>query len=160
MLQPRLEGARFLDLYAGSGANGLEALSRGAGEAVLVEHSGAALTAIQANVAALGLDACVRVEGVAVRRWLESASPAAPFHIVFLDPPYDQASEYDRVLTALGDKQSALLAEGAIVVAEERRIRRQDPSARAAMTVRQYGCLREYRLLEQGDAALRFFRKQ
>jgi 16S rRNA (guanine966-N2)-methyltransferase len=70
VLQPRLPGARFLDLYAGSGANGLEALSRGAAEAVLVEQASPALAAIRKNIATLGIAANARVEGIAVGRWL------------------------------------------------------------------------------------------
>ncbi len=154
VLQPRLEEARFLDLYAGSGANGLEALSRGAREAVLVERAGPALAAIRANITALGLQERVRVEAMTVGRWLESA--AGSFNFIFLDPPYEEAAEYEQVLGALGGSRAALLAEDAVVVAEERRVRRQ--SAREAKIERQYGGLRQYRLLEQGDAALRFFR--
>ncbi len=159
VLQPRLQGARFLDLYAGSGANGLEALSRGAREAVLVERAAPALAAIRANVAALGLEKRARVEGMAVGRWLDSAAAEAPFDLVFLDPPYDEVGEYDRVLLALGGKQEARLADGGVVVAEERRVR-QSGAARTIPAGRQYGSLREYRLLEQGDAALRFFRRE
>ena len=120
-----------------------------------MERAGPALAAIRANAAALGLGARVRVEGMAVGRWLQGA--AGSFDIVFLDPPYEEATEYERVLDALGGSRAALLAEGAVVVAEERRGRRG--SAREGKTERQFGGLREYRLLEQGDAALRFFQR-
>lgn len=80
------EGARILDLYAGSGALGLEALSRGAGEAVLVEHGRDALAAIRDNVGALDVADRVRVVGMRVERALKELE--GPFAVVFLDPPY------------------------------------------------------------------------
>lgn len=83
--EPPLRGARFLDLFAGSGAAGLEALSRGAAEAMLIDQAGAALAAIDANIAALGETARCR----ALRADACRLGPApAPFDIVFLDPPY------------------------------------------------------------------------
>lgn len=166
VLQPRLVGARFLDLYAGSGANGLEALSRGAAQAVLVESAAPALATIRKNAATLGVPSRVRVEGVAVSRWLGNsarglgtATGLLPFDIVFLDPPYDESEEYARTLGLLGDASAGLVASGGIVVAEHRRLRAGKPAKGAppAQIVEQYGKLRRVRLLEQGDAALSFF---
>ncbi len=144
VLGARVEGARFLDLYAGSGANGLEALSRGAREAVLVEQAAPALAAIRANAAALGLEARVRVEAAAVRRWLLRGAGA--FEIIFLDPPYADAAAYTAVLEGV----AGLLAEGGIVVAEHRRVAALEQS---------YPGLKRTRVLEQGDAALSFFER-
>lgn len=79
-----LEGARVLDLYAGSGALGLEALSRGAAAATLVERDERALTALRANVASLGLPA--RVVAEPVEHFL--AGQPEPYELVLLDPPY------------------------------------------------------------------------
>ncbi len=81
-----LRGLRFLDLFAGSGAVGLEALSRGADEAVFVEHSGRAAASIRRNSAELGLHPA----GVVVARVATHLATATPsrFHIVFADPPY------------------------------------------------------------------------
>ena len=90
-----LEGARVLDLYAGSGALGLEALSRGAGAATLVESDERALTVLRANAASLGLAAEVVAEPV--ERFL--AGPPQPYDVVVLDPPYDL--DVDPVLVAL-----------------------------------------------------------
>ena len=146
VLGARLEGTRFLDLYAGSGAMGLEALSRGAREAVFVERDRAALQAIRENVAALALQARARVEPVAVARWLRGS--VGVFEVVFLDPPYEEQGEYAATLEVLGGTRPDLLAPGAVVVAEHRRKFALAPG---------YGRLRATRLLEQGDAALRFF---
>lgn len=172
VLQPRLAGARFLDLYAGSGANGLEALSRGASQAVFVEQAAPALAAIRNNVAALGLASKVRVEGVAVRRWLANAArglsvdtPAEEnsFNIAFLDPPYAGAEEYALVLALLGGECAGLLSVDGVVVVEHRRLRAGARQAKAASSEvelqESYGLLRRFRVLEQGDAALSFFRK-
>lgn len=165
VLQPRLEGARFLDLYAGSGANGLEALSRGARQAVLVESAVPALDVIRKNVVTLGLMERARVEGVTVSRWLRNGVrglgvPAGvlPFDVVFLDPPYEDADEYARALGLMGGEAAGLVASGGIVVAEHRKMRGGKPlKAKPAQIADQYGRLRRFRLLEQGDAALSFF---
>lgn len=85
-LRGSLQGARFLDLYAGSGAVGLEALSRGASQAVLVEHDRRAARAITGNAKALGLrSADVVVDRV--EHFLRGGKPAH-FDVVFMDPPY------------------------------------------------------------------------
>jgi 16S rRNA (guanine966-N2)-methyltransferase len=83
-----LEGAKVLDLYSGTGALGLEALSRGASSATLVENSRAALGAMRANAEALELDERVRIVTVAVERSGETLATDAPFDLVFADPPY------------------------------------------------------------------------
>jgi 16S rRNA (guanine966-N2)-methyltransferase len=165
VLQPRMEGTRFLDLYAGSGGNGLEALSRGAVEAVFVEQAGPALEALRKNVAALGVESRVRVEGLAVSRWLGNAVRAAEVRtcgLVFLDPPYEAAREYEETLGLLGGVGQALLAPGGLVAVEHRRVRaaggRQRAGAVAAYAPAEaYGGLRRTRVLEQGDAALSFY---
>ncbi len=168
VLQPRIAEARFLDLYAGSGANGLEAVSRGAKEAVLVEEAAPALAAIRANIAALGVAQQVRAEGVAVSRWLGNALRAiraggAAYELIFLDPPYAAAEEYLATLSFLGGGGRELLAPGGLVVAEHRRPRQGKGKAAAtdlqppAALADAYGALRRRRLLEQGDAALSFY---
>ena len=108
-----LDGERVLDLYAGSGALGLEALSRGAGEATLVERDRAALTALRANVEALGADASVIAGDVAA--FLDSAAGAGGhYDLVFLDPPY--RSGVGRELSL-----EPVLAPGARVIVESDR---------------------------------------
>ncbi|MBV8115786.1 MAG: 16S rRNA (guanine(966)-N(2))-methyltransferase RsmD [Silvibacterium sp.] len=149
VLAPRVEGAVFVDLYAGSGAVGIEALSRGAREAIFVEQAQPALRAIRANLAALGIRGGYALEasgvGAALRR-LASTDRVAD--IVFLDPPYEQTNEYEAALRALGGECSSLLAEGAIAVAEH---------AKKNDLEDQYGDLARYRVLKQGDAALSFY---
>jgi 16S rRNA (guanine966-N2)-methyltransferase len=112
VLGPRVAGARVLDLFAGSGALGIEALSRGAAEATFV-----AIRAVRANLAALGIEAEVRRADA--RRFLGSASAAArQYDLVLLDPPYRLAGRLGPELTAA---LPAVLAPGAAVVAESDR---------------------------------------
>ncbi|MBY8965545.1 16S rRNA (guanine(966)-N(2))-methyltransferase RsmD [Algiphilus sp. NNCM1] len=101
-LAPRIRGARVLDLCAGSGAMGLEALSRGATEAVFVDAGRAQITAIQAALELLqaGARACV-VQQDALQ-WLQGASGRKPFDIAFVDPPY-AAGLWARLLPSLAD---------------------------------------------------------
>jgi 16S rRNA (guanine966-N2)-methyltransferase len=115
-LGDRLEGARVLDLYAGTGALGIEALSRGAEEAVFVDSSSDAVTVVRDNLARTGFDNRAAVRRSDVRRFLERR-PADPegFDLVFLDPPYESGgSELDPVLELLDVKP--LLREGFTVV--------------------------------------------
>jgi 16S rRNA (guanine966-N2)-methyltransferase len=84
-----LDGARVIDLYAGTGALGLEALSRGAARAVFVESAGAALATLRANVAELGLEGRTLVLARPVERALAALEPEAPFDLAFADPPYE-----------------------------------------------------------------------
>ena len=109
-------GARVLDLYAGSGAVGLEALSRGADHALLVESDARAARTIRDNAAATGLvGADVRAEPV--ERLVAGGAPASPYDVVFLDPPYDVA---DDALRAVIDdlRDGGWLADRALVVVE------------------------------------------
>jgi 16S rRNA (guanine966-N2)-methyltransferase len=112
-----LQDARVLDLYAGSGALGIEALSRGAASAVFVDRSPHAIAAIRANLEALGIDADVR--RLEARAALRTASARADaYDLVFLDPPYRRAAELGRVLS---EALPAVLAPGARVVSESDR---------------------------------------
>lgn len=89
MLGPRIVGARVLDLYAGSGALGLEALSRGATEAVLVDVSAEAIRAIGHNVRELGFESRVLVKKMRVERFVEQAMGLGwRFAVIFCDPPW------------------------------------------------------------------------
>ena len=152
VLAPRIEGAVVLDLYAGSGAVGIEALSRGAREAIFVEQAEIALRAIRGNLAALGIRGNYALEprGVAsaLRRLAETGRRA---DLVFLDPPYAKESEYALALNLLGGECSRLLTPGALVIAEHEKRRELD---------QRYGSLIRYRVLKQGDAALSFYRAE
>ncbi|WP_026316141.1 16S rRNA (guanine(966)-N(2))-methyltransferase RsmD [Actinokineospora enzanensis] len=117
-----LDGARVLDLYAGSGALGLEALSRGAALATLVESDRAAVAVLRRNADTVGLPG-VDIRQATVDRVLATA-PAAPYDLVFADPPYALAdADLTRVLTALA---AGWLAPDATVVVE-RSTRTGDP---------------------------------
>lgn len=98
-----MHGARVLDLYAGTGALGIEALSRGAGEAVFVEPDAQALAALRANLSALDLEARGRVVPGTAKHFLESGGEGR-FQVVFLDPPFalEDAAESLRRLAAAG----------------------------------------------------------
>ena len=150
VLAPRIEGASFLDLYAGSGAVGIEALSRGAARVVFVEQAPPALTALRANLARLGICDRIRITSGGVSAFLRRVRPAASpvFDLVFLDPPWDATGEYAATLGLLGGASAVLLAPGALVIAEHRR--KQPLEER-------YGTMRRTRLLGQGDAALSFY---
>ena len=128
-----LDDARVLDLFAGSGALGLEALSRGAGSATLVEQDPAALRALRANVEALGLPGAYVVDSE-VEDFL-AVAPEPRYRVALLDPPYDV--DVVPVLTAL----HAWLADDA-VVAVERRTRGPDlawPDGYEPVRSRRYG---------------------
>lgn len=150
VLAPRIEGARFLDLYAGSGAVGIEALSRGAVSVTFAERSPAALKVLRENLARLQVTAGFHVHPGNVGAYLRRAQPvdAAKFDVVFLDPPYDEVNEYAATLGLLGGPARESLAPNAVVIAEHRRKEKLRES---------YGLLARTRLLEQGDAALSFY---
>jgi 16S rRNA (guanine966-N2)-methyltransferase len=162
VLAPRIQdsvsgGTAFLDLYAGSGAVGLEALSRGATRVAFVERAPSALKVLNDNLARLGVANEVRVHARSVSAFLKSVAgpiskPANPkpecYEIVFLDPPYDETQEYATTLGLLGGAAQGILAPNAAVIAEHRRKQQLDE---------QYGNLKRTRLLEQGDAILSFY---
>jgi 16S rRNA (guanine966-N2)-methyltransferase len=153
VLAPRIGGARFLDLYAGSGAVGIEAMSRGAQNVVMVERAAPALKILRGNLEKLGLRSGVRVEAVSVTACLKKLRPesaAFVFDIVFLDPPYEALSDYGLCLGMLGGEASRMLAEHAVVIAEHRRKEKLED---------RYGALERTRILEQGDAAMSFYRQ-
>jgi len=148
-----LAESEWLDLYAGTGAVGIEALSRGARMVHFVESSKAAAELIAANLKSLGIGGgiargfqIVKVEAGKALRKLEAAGNVADF--VFLDPPYSMQDEYAKTLTALAE--SKLLRQRSVVIAEHEK--RFDPGEA-------FGELRRYRKLVQGDAALSFYRR-
>jgi 16S rRNA (guanine966-N2)-methyltransferase len=111
-----LTDARVLDLYAGSGALALEALSRGAQRAVLVEHDRAALDSIRDNVEALGVGSRALVVAGTLPRALANATSAGPFDLVLCDPPWADLGVACNVLKRM--VSAGCLAEGARVVLE------------------------------------------
>ncbi|MGV1008861.1 MAG: 16S rRNA (guanine(966)-N(2))-methyltransferase RsmD [Dermatophilaceae bacterium] len=132
-------GARVLDLYAGSGALGLEALSRGARTAVLVEADRAAASVARANAAQLGLDT-VHVRTEDVERFLLSGPSTEPFGLVLLDPPYDISEDTLADVLALLVNHDWLAPEALVVV--ERSSRSPEPRWPARLSAageRRYG---------------------
>jgi 16S rRNA (guanine966-N2)-methyltransferase len=111
-----ISGAKVLDLYAGSGALAIEALSRGAARAVLVEHDRAALACIRENVAALGLDARTEVLPLRLPRALARARVHGPFDLVLCDPPWADLNDACTTLAEL--VREGGLAAGARVALE------------------------------------------
>lgn len=150
VLAPRIEGAIFLDLYAGSGAVGIEALSRGARETIFVEQADAANRVLRGNLAGLGIRRGYALEARAVSAALRRlAESGRRVDVVFLDPPYAQAGEYETALRLLGGDCVGLLAVDGLIVAEHEK--RRDLEER-------YAALTRFRVLQQGDAALSFYR--
>ncbi len=144
-----LAGSTWIDLYAGTGAVGIEALSRGAAMVYFVESSKAAAELIAANLKSLGITSgfqVVKAEASKALRQLEGKGAIADF--VFLDPPYRMTQEYAQVLGALAG--SKVLRESAVVIAEHEK--KFDPGEG-------FGKLLRYRKLEQGDAGLSFYRR-
>ena len=149
VLGPKVEGAVFGDLYAGSGAVGIEALSRGAKKVYFPEGNPKAVQVICANLEALGIEYKLEAEVLSLeitRALKKLLNRSVRFDIAFLDPPYDATDEYTRTLQWLG--AGDLLAEGAVVVVEH--------DKRHALAGK-YGALRCSRTLTQGDSALSFF---
>ncbi len=119
-LGERIIGARVLDLFAGTGALGIEALSRGAASALFVEENRAAVRAIEQNFVRTRLRGQVRSQEVFA--YLESARAGETFDVIFADPPYEKTKsggEFTRLLLA-NEKLAALLEPGVIFVLEKR----------------------------------------
>lgn len=158
----QIPGCNFADLYAGTGAVGIEALSRGAEHVWFTEKSEPALAAIRANLKALKISRGYTIEergtGALLERLAKGAQKskdsgdpnrAVLLDIVYLDPPWEAESEYANTLHLLGSSRGrAMLAEGALIVAEH--------SSKAPLAAR-YGELVQTRTHKQGDAALSFF---
>ena len=151
ILEPSIRGRPFLDLYAGSGSAGIEALSRGASAAVFVESDRKAVAAIQRNLEATGLSApSVVISDRSVGGWLAKVGGhAGPFAAVVVDPPYDRPAELNRSLTGLAEAgRGVILAEDGIVVAKH--FWKQPPDANPL--------LRSFRQERFGETALSFYR--
>jgi 16S rRNA (guanine966-N2)-methyltransferase len=163
ILSPRIAGCRFADLYAGTGAVGIEAISRGAEHVWFTEKDESALAAIRANLKALKIMRGYTVEERGTGALLERLAKAAKkpvdgapvecvamtLDIVYLDPPWEAEVEYTNTLHLLGSgRGQAVLAAGALVVAEH--------SSKLPLLER-YGELMQTRTMKQGDAALSFY---
>lgn len=144
-----LKGTVWLDLFAGTGAVGIEALSRGAAEVTFVESARDAAAVIEKNLGSLGITEgfhVLRMDARAALRKIGERQKAV--HIVFVDPPYRLEGAYAEMLQALD--RTRLVDQSTIVIAEHDR--KFDPGE---------GCgrVRRYRKLEQGDSALSFYQR-
>ena len=143
----QFEGARVLDLFAGSGALGIEALSRGAAHATLVESHSPTAGVIKANLKRLRIEiAAARVVTAPVESWLAKSKSEAPFSLVLLDPPYDYTG-HDRLLTLLSTAPA--VSVDAVIVLETGRERSLSPPS----------SLDPVRTKRYGDTQVLFFRK-
>jgi 16S rRNA (guanine966-N2)-methyltransferase len=140
VLSAEVEGRTFLDAYAGSGAVGLEALSRGARHVILMEKSPAALAVIRENIETLGVGGEVTVLRGSAGRLLGTVTA----EIAFVDPPYEQVNQYGSSLLALSETACGL------VIAQH--------PARLALE-QTYGHLERQRVLRQGDNSLSFYKR-
>ncbi|HTA47484.1 MAG TPA: 16S rRNA (guanine(966)-N(2))-methyltransferase RsmD [Bryobacteraceae bacterium] len=140
ILSPAIAGAVFVDAYAGTGAVGIEALSRGARHAIFIEKRREAVNLIRANLATLKIESRARVIHGSASLYLDKLDA----DIVFLDPPYPKEREYQAALEALETKPPEL------VIVQH--------SARFALPEQQ-GPLQRTRIVKQGDNALSFFRR-
>lgn len=151
VLEPVIRGRAFLDLYAGSGAAGIEALSRGASMATFVERDTAAIKAIGSNLAATGLDGerapVVRSE---VKGWLQDAvAGGRSFAAILLDPPYDRPAELAGTLDAIARAgPGGILDVDGVVVAKHF----------SKTAVPEVGLLRSHRERRFGETTLTFLR--
>lgn len=145
-------GSRFLDVFAGTGAVGIEALSRGAAHVSFIENHAPSAALIRKNLAALQVNSGVTVVCADAIRGLETLEAKritsdAGYDYIFIDPPYAATADYARVLQKVG--ASRILADRGIVVVEHRKTFDLSES---------FGTLKRVRLLRQGDAALSFYR--
>ena len=143
-----LEDTVWLDLFAGTGAVGIEALSRGASMVHFVEKAARAAELIRQNLHSLGVEEGFRIIRQDVRKALHGlAEEGVTADFIFLDPPYRMEEVYGQTLESL--EESRLLKSGSLVMAEHQK--KFDPGET-------FPSLRRYRKLEQGDAALSFYR--
>ena len=142
-----LAGTVWLDLFSGTGAVGIEALSRGAKQVYFVESSAPAADLIRRNLRSLGIGDCFRIVQQQLPIALRGLPGSITADLVFLDPPYRMEGDYGKTLEALAE--STLIHPRSVVIAEHEK--KFDPGEA-------FGNLRRFRVLEQGSAALSFYR--
>jgi 16S rRNA (guanine966-N2)-methyltransferase len=140
VLAPLIPDCVFMDIYAGTGAVGIEALSRGARRSIFIEKNRAAVEVIRENLAALGIEGQAEIFTGKAAVVLERARA----DIAFLDPPYELSKEYDASMMALDGSDTAL-----VIVQHSAHFAPQEL----------YGGLRHYRQIKQGDNCLSFYRR-
>jgi 16S rRNA (guanine966-N2)-methyltransferase len=151
ILGPRISGCRFADLFAGTGAVGIEAVSRGAAHAFFAENAPTALRALKSNLASLNISGNYTLEDRSAAALLQRlVKLAEPLDIIFLDPPYDAENDYIQTLGFLGSSANAsILAPDALVLAEH--------ATKGFRPAERYGRLTRTRLYKQGDTSVSFY---
>lgn len=149
-----IAGSRFLDVFAGTGAVGIEALSRGAAEALFIEHHAPAAKLIRRNLDSLAITSgatILQADALAALQKLSTrhSNSAPPINFVFVDPPYAAHDDYINTLEFFGSASATFLAPDALVIFEHHH-KFTLPEASGPLT--------RTRLLKQGDAALSFLR--
>ena len=162
VLAPRIAGARFLDLCAGTGAVGIEALSRGAEHVTFVDQSRRMCGVIEANLSALNIEPeTVVVVNTETKGFLQKiakqlepsltvrlmARRSRPFDIIYFDPPY--SADYYSTVNLISDTGGQLMTDEAVLIVEHHK--KKDLAD-------EYGLLKRYRELKQGDSILSFFK--
>jgi 16S rRNA (guanine966-N2)-methyltransferase len=147
ILGPSVEESLFVDLYAGTGAIGIEAISRGARETFLIEAHAAAARLARQNLESLGITAAAVIETDAVRGLEKLIALRLVADFIFLDPPYEKTDEHLRVLEFL-DASRLMAPRGLVIVEHHKRTELPERFSR----------IERMRLLEQGDASLSFYR--
>jgi 16S rRNA (guanine966-N2)-methyltransferase len=145
ILAPKITDSRFLDIFAGSGAVGIEALSRGASHTTFIEQSRPACSVIEANLAALGIKDAAVVNRNALQALKRLQEEGDQFDIIFLDPPY-ASNVHDAAMKMIGTLD-IVAADGIVVV--EHRAKKPLES--------EYGGLQIYRSVKQGESGLAFY---
>ncbi len=140
ILAPQIRDSVFIDAYAGTGAVGIEALSRGARRAIFIEKSRASVEVIRENLAALGLESRAEVFTSKAPIVLERARA----DIAFLDPPYESINEYEASMAALDRARTPL-----VILQHSSRF----------TPAESYGHLHRYRVIKQGDNSLSLYRR-
>jgi 16S rRNA (guanine966-N2)-methyltransferase len=149
ILAPRIKGARFLDLCAGSGAIGIEALSRGAAHVTFVDRSRKMYALIETNLKSLDVsDDEIEVVSKEALEFLRRRAKMeeGPFDIIFFDPPYSM--DYEAVLDYVGEYATRMLTESGVMIVEHHR---------KTDLKEEFGRLKRYRIVKQGDSCLSFY---
>jgi 16S rRNA (guanine966-N2)-methyltransferase len=147
VLGPAIEGSLFIDVFAGTGAMGIEAISRGAAEVIFVESHAKAAQLIRRNLESLEIRNAELLQADAVTALEKIAHRHVVADFVFVDPPYENVDDYSRVLEFL-DGAHLIAPQGMVIVEHYFKLKLPERFERLERT----------RLLEQGDASLSFFR--
>jgi 16S rRNA (guanine(966)-N(2))-methyltransferase RsmD len=150
ILGPRVPGSRFADLFAGTGAVGIEAISRGAAHTFFAEKAPAAVKALKTNLAHLQITRNYTLEDRGTMSLLARLLKLEPVNLIFLDPPYEDEDAYTQTLGFLGSPAHAsILSPDALILAEH--------ASKGFQPAERYGLLTRTRIYKQGDTTVSFY---